>query len=58
MTVKYEFDAADGTHVELDCDDRFLELVRSRLGISSNELIQTEDIKHIFIESLKGITEA
>jgi hypothetical protein len=55
---KIEFRAADGTLVELECDERFLALVRDKIGLLEGEEITEEHLRHIFTEAIKGAAEA
>ncbi len=58
MVRKIEFRAADGTLVELECDERFLALVRDKIGLLEGEEITEEHLRHIFTEAIKGAAEA
>ncbi len=58
MVRKIEFRAADGTQVELECDERFLALVREKIGLLEGEEITEEHLRHIFTEAIKGAAEA
>jgi hypothetical protein len=53
---KIEFRAADNTLVELECDDRFLALVREKVGLLEIEEITEAHLKYIFTEVIKGAT--
>jgi hypothetical protein len=54
VSTKFEFTISDGTHVELDCDERFMKMARDKIGLLDNEIVTVEHVKFIFMESLKG----
>lgn len=57
MIRKLEFQAADGTLIELDCDERFLTMVREKIGLLEGEPITDAHLRYIFTEVLKGAAE-
>jgi hypothetical protein len=55
---KFEFDAADGTRVELECDERFMAMVREKIGLLDGEPITEAHVRYIFTEAIKGAARA
>jgi hypothetical protein len=55
---KINFQTADGTSVMLECDEKFLSMVREKIGLLDGEEITDIHIKHIFTEVIKGAAEA
>ncbi len=58
MLKKFEFKTADGTIVELECDDRFMTMIRQKMGLLNYEPITEAHIKYIFTEVIKGAVRA
>lgn len=58
MVRKIEFKAADGTLVELECDERFMAMVREKIGLLDGEEVTEEHVRHIFTEAIKGAARA
>jgi len=55
---KFEFEAADGTRVELECDERFMAMVRDKIGLLESEPVTEAHVRHIFTEAIKGAARA
>lgn len=55
MIRKFKFQAADGTLIEMDCDERFMAMIREKIGLLSEEPITEAHVKHVFNETIKGV---
>lgn len=57
MNCKYEFCLPDGSNVELDCDQRFLDIVRDRFQLTEDEEVTSQHVKRMFLDSIVGALE-
>ncbi len=54
MTRKVVFTINDGTEVTLDCEPRFEDLVKEKLGMPVDAHVTDADVKRVFVEALRS----
>lgn len=56
MSTTFEFDASDGTHIQLECNEKFLQFVRDKIGLLQEETITAAHVRLVFMQTIRSAT--